>query len=682
MSKYRLAIDVGGTFTDVVAVDDDGAVSFAKVQSTPADQSVGVMRGIERMATDLGLTTALLLARTDRIVHGMTVATNALLERKGARVGLLTTEGHRDVLEMREGLKPGRYDLRMPRLEPLVPRHRRLGVCERLRADGTIHTPLDVASLDEAIDELKRLNVESVAVCYMHAYRDGQHEQLTRERIETALPGVYVSLSSEVLPQIKEFQRISTTVVNAYVGPVMKLYLSGLEQRLAQAGYSGALLIMLSHGGVGPVEEAVRIPAGTVLSGPAGGLTGALKVGAQLGAHALIGLDMGGTSTDISMVMNGEAQLSNDRSVANETIALPSLDIITLGAGGGSIGRTEAGLMKVGPQSAGAVPGPACYGAGGTQATVTDASVVLGFLDPAGFDGGNTPLNAEAARQVLDELGDTLSLEAVAAAEGVHRVVNAHMAEGIRLATVRRGVDPRGFALVGFGGAAGLHATQLARSLDINRVIIPRSASVLSAWGMLATDLRFETVRSHIGETAALIPDEIREAFASLEAAGRERMATWFDGTSRTHRVADMRYGEQIHEIPVNVDHIDFADTDLAAQLKAAFERSHDELYTYHLDDQDPVMINARVATVGELPPLADERAPAGSAEAAPLTTRKIYLGGWVNAPVYAFGSLAPGQRLAGPAVIESETTTVLLCVDDVAVTTEQGWLDIAIRGK
>ena len=610
---YVIGIDIGGTFTDLVAVDDEGAVTFVKTASTPEDQSVGVIAGLEMMAERLDLGFADLLAKTGRIVHGMTVATNALLERKGAKVALLTTEGHRDVLEMREGLKPERYNLRLARPEPLVPRHLRLGVRERLRADGGIEVPLDPSSLREALDICKRERVDAVAVCYLHAYRDAGHEHATRDAIAAELPGAYVSLSSDVLPQIKEYERVSTTVVNAYVGPLIRTYLSHLEARLRETGYDGPVLVVLSHGGVAPAEEAIRVAAGTVLSGPAGGLAGARHVARLAGLPDLIPFDMGGTSTDISLVVGGEATLASDRGIATERIALPSLDIITLGAGGGSIARADAGgLLKVGPESAGADPGPAAYGRGGAEVTVTDASVVLGLLDPDNFLGGRTRLDGRASEAALDRLAADLKLDRMQAAEGVHRVVNTHMAEGVRLATVRRGVDPRRFALLGFGGAAGLHVTELARLLGITRVIVPRVASVLSAWGMLATELRTECMRSHIGDTGGLDADAVRALFDALDAESRTRLAGWFDGEIRTARTADMRYGEQIFEIDVRLDDIDFAGTDLLERIKRAFEARHEELYTYSLRDQDPVLINARVAAIGALPAPPSETGPRG----------------------------------------------------------------------
>ena len=623
-----------------------------------------------------------LLAKTGRIVHGMTVATNALLERKGAKVGLLTTEGHRDVLEMREGLKPERYNLRLARPEPLVPRHLRLGVRERLRADGGIEVPLDPGSLSEALEICRRERVDAVAVCYLHAYRDASHEHATRDAISAELPGAYVSLSSDVLPQIKEYERVSTTVVNAYVGPLIRTYLSHLEARLRETGYDGPVLVVLSHGGVAPVEEAIRVAAGTVLSGPAGGLAGARHVAKLAGLPDLIPFDMGGTSTDISLVVGGEATLASDRGIATERIALPSLDIITLGAGGGSIARADAGgLLKVGPESAGADPGPAAYGKGGTDVTVTDASVVLGLLDPENFLGGRTRLDGRAAEAALDRLAADLKLDRMQAAEGVHRVVNTHMAEGVRLATVRRGVDPRRFALLGFGGAAGLHVTELARLLGVTRVIVPRVASVLSAWGMLATELRTECMRSHIGDTGGLDADAVRALFDALDAESRTRLGNWFDGEIRTARTADMRYGEQIFEIDVRLDDIDFAQGDLLERIKRAFEARHEELYTYSLPDQDPVLINARVAAVGALPAPPNEPGPTADSRAQPKSERAVYLNGWVDAAVFSFDALAAGQEIGGPAIVEAETTTVLLRPGDRATVTSQGWLDVAVRG-
>ncbi len=677
---YRIGIDVGGTFTDLVAVDPDGRTTLAKSASTPADPSLGVMDGLDRLAAALTLSCAELLARTERIVHGTTVATNALLERKGAKVGLLTTEGHRDVIEMREGLKDDRYNLRMPPPEPLAPRNLRLGVTERMRADGRVEHKLDKRSLDRAVAALAAAKVDAVAVCYLHAWRDPKHERATAKAVVKALPGAYVSLSSDVYPQIKEFQRVSTTLVNAYVGPVLSRYLARLAGRLAQAGYRGPTLIIQSHGGVAPIAEAVRLAAGAVLSGPAGGVAGSRYAARLLGAGNLISLDMGGTSTDICLIVDGEPSLAADRGVGGHRIALNSLDITTLGAGGGSIARVDAGgILHVGPQSAGAIPGPACYGRGGQEPTVTDANLVLGYLDPGHFLGGRSPLDRAAAERALDALANRLGVDRVAAAEGVHRVVNTSMAEGIRLVTVRRGVDPRRFALLAFGGAAGLHATDLARQLDLGRVIVPRVAAVLSAWGMLATDMRFDVSRTHIGDAARLDGAAVRRLYDEMEAEGRARLATAFDGPVRIQRAADMRYGEQVFEIAVPLDDVDWSLADPLPQIVERFHRRHEALYTYALRDQEAVLVNARVAAIGVLPALPREPSLAGRAAVGASGSRRIRLGGWITVPVHDFDALSPGQKIAGPAIVESAMTTVLLRPGDSATGTPQGWLDVAV---
>jgi N-methylhydantoinase A len=681
---YRLGIDVGGTFTDLVAIDDTGRSTLAKAASTPTDPSAGVIEGLGRLAAGLELDLAALLARTLRIVHGTTVATNALLERRGVKVGLLTTEGHRDVIEMREGLKDDRYNLRLPPPEPLVPRRLRLGVRERIRADGRIETPLDRTSLDAAIAVLRRERVEAVAICYLHAWRDPRHEHLSRDAVRAALPGLYVSLSSEVLPQIKEFERVSTTIVNAYVGPVLEHYLARLEQRLAEAGYRGPILVIQSHGGVAPIAEAGRLAAGAVLSGPAGGVAGSVYAGRLLGSAGqgdLIPFDMGGTSTDISLVVAGRPNLGASRRVGGQAIALGSLDIASIGAGGGSIARVDkGGILHVGPESAGAVPGPACYGGGGVAATVTDANLVLGYLDPARFLGGRRVLDRAAAERAVDFVAALLGIDRLAAAAGIHRVVNTNTVEGVRLVSVRRGVDVRQFVLLAFGGAAGLHATDIARQLGIARVVVPRVAAVLSAWGMLATDLRFEVVRTHIGDTRSLDGAAVKRLFDEIEAQATGRLRAAFDGPARTARSADMRYGEQVFEIAVPLDDVDWAVADPLPQIAARFHARHEALYTYCLPEEAAVLVNARVAVSGILSALPQEPELPAAAPAPPRTARPIWLGGgWMTAPVHDFEGLVPRQTIIGPALVEGTMTTVLLRPGDHAVANPHGWLDIAL---
>src|SRR5579864_4008848 len=677
---YRIGIDVGGTFTDLVAIDSDGAATLAKVPSTPEDPSLGVLDGLAALAAKLSRTRTDLLGETERIVHGTTVATNALLELKGARTGLLTTGGHRDVVEMREGLKDDRYNLRLPPPEQLVPRHLRLGVRERLRADGRVEVSLDLASLEKAIDILKQAQVESVAVCYLHAWRDPAHERVAAQALARALPDAYVSLSSSVLPQIKEFERVSTTIVNAYVGPVLSRYLARLEARLGEAGYGGPTLVIQSHGGVAPIAEAGRLAAGGVLSGPAGGIAGSVHAARLSGQKNLIPFDMGGTSTDICLVVDGEATLVADRKIGGHRIALNSLDIASIGAGGGSIAHVDAGgILHVGPESAGAVPGPACYGQGGTAATVTDANLVLGYLDPERFLGGERRLDKAAAEAAVGRIAGRLGIEPMAAAYGIHRIVNTNMAEGVRLVSVRRGVDPRRFALFAFGGAAGLHATDIARQLGLQRVIVPRIAAVLSAWGMLATDLRFEIGRTHIGDARALDGTAVKRLYEEMEAEGLRRLRASFAGPARTARAADMRYGEQVFEITVPLDEVDWSAPDPLPQIVELFHRRHEALYTYAMRDQESVLVNARIAVSGILEDLPQEPDLSAAPAAAPGGERPIYLEDWVTAPVYRFDALAPAQTIAGPSIIESATTTVLLRPRDAARVTAQGWLDISV---
>ena len=677
---YRIGIDVGGTFTDLVAVDDQGRVVLAKAASTPSDPSLGVMQGLALLAADLDKNLGVLLDETERIVHGTTVATNALLERKGAKVGLLTTEGHRDIIEMREGLKDDRYNLRMPPPPPLVPRALRIGVRERLRFDGTVEIPLSRASLAAGIRKLRQADVDAVAVCYLHAYRDSSHELATSQYVETRLPKAYISLSSEVLPQIKEYERVCTTVVNAYVGPTLSRYLSLLADRLQIAGYRRDVLIMQSHGGVAPLSDAARLAAGAILSGPAGGIAGGCYCSRLLGEENLISFDMGGTSTDIAVLERGEPVLTGDKTVGGLKVALPSLDIHTLGAGGGSIAHADlGGILHVGPESAGADPGPACYGKGGTAPTVTDANLVLGYLDPGNFLGGRRPLDTGPAVAAVEGIASQLGLTVTAAAEGIHRVVNANMAEGIRLLSARRGIDPRRFALLAFGGAAGLHITEVARHLEIPRVVVPRVAAVLSAWGMLATDLRYELVRTHVGEVHKVGSDELQRLFAVMEANGRTRLATAFSGPIGVRRAADMRYGEQIFEITVPLDGVDIDAPDLIEQVIERFHHRHEELYTYSAPDQEVVLVNARLAVVGELPLLPAEPILNVREKSAPRGRRRVYLGTWLDVPVYALDTIQPGDEVAGPAIFESATTTVLVRRGDRVLITPHGWLDIQV---
>jgi N-methylhydantoinase A len=430
-----------------------------------------------------------------------------------------------------------------------------------------------------------------------------------------------------------------------------------------------------------PVKEAARLAAATVLSGPAGGMSGARRCGVLLNIADLVAFDMGGTSTDISLIADGSATLSADGGLAGQRIALRSLDISSIAAGGGSIASVDTGgIFRVGPESAGAMPGPASYGNGGTSATVTDANVVLGYLDPKAFMGGKRPLDVGAAEAAIDKLAAALKITRIEAAAGIFRLVNLKMADGIRLMTVRRGVDPRRFALLSFGGAAGLHAVELARELELTRIIVPTTASVLSAWGMLTSDLRYEVSRTHFETGAHSTAAEVRDIFAHLEAQAIGRMQDWFDGPIAVERSAEMRYGEQIFEIDVPLDGIDLKSKTLIADIEDRFHRRHEELYTYAARDQEVVFVNARVAAIGAVAAGEPEQGGAAShAAPAVCSQRKAYFGKWLDVPVYALDDLRPGQALEGPAIIEAETTTVVINTTDRLTVNGFGWLDISV---
>ncbi|MDE2517064.1 MAG: hydantoinase/oxoprolinase family protein [Rhodospirillales bacterium] len=676
--SYTLGIDVGGTFTDVVLASEDGRIVTAKAASTPADQSDGVLAGIAAAAARIGLSPTALLGAATRIVHGTTVATNALLEGRTAPLAMLTTAGHRDVIEMREGLKPERYHLRMSPPAPLVARHRRIAVAERMGADGRARIPLGEAAIAEALEAIARARAEgvrAVAVCFLHAWANPAHEAATAGALRAHFPDLYVCASAEVLGQIKEFERFSTTIANAAVGPVIGAYLGRLSARLTEAGFAGALFITLSHGGVASAAEAVRLAAATALSGPAGLLT----------------FDMGGTSSDIALLRDGQAELADGRMVGPARIALPALDIVTLGAGGGSVAvRDKSGLLAVGPASAGAQPGPACYGQGGLAATVTDADLVLGLLDPARFLGGARRLDRAAAEAALARLGVALGLRAaasdtalaLAAASGVQRLVDARMADGVRIATVRRGHDPRFYTLLAFGGAAGLHVSAVAAMLGIARVAVPRAASVLSAWGMLNSALRVELVESlpQRPGVGADIP-ALRAAFAAMEQAGRARLPV-ADAPVTLRRAADLRYGEQVFELTVALDGLDFSQPDavLAAALAETFHAAHQARYTYAQPDQEVVLVHARLTVAAALAGTAASPGEAAAIPAAAFAARRCFLdGAWQDVPVFDFAALAAGQAIAGPAIIEQADTTILLRNGDLSRYDGRGWLEIVI---
>ena len=680
---YKIGIDVGGTFTDFVVAEEGGQPRFFKTQTTPDDPSVGVMNGLREAASACGLSLDEFLGDTGLVIHGSTVATNTLVERKGATVGLITTDGFRDLLEMREGLKEDRYNLRMKMVEPLAARYLRAGVPERVRASGTVERPLDEAALVENLEYLVREGAEALAVCFLFSYLNPAHEQRAAEIIRSRFPDLYASLSHEVIPQIKEFDRLSTTVINSYVGPVFSRYLSRLAERFAAYPQLEDVLIMQSNGGVAPIEDSKNMAVRAILSGPAGGVSAAAYIGQLLQEPKIIAFDMGGTSTDISLIENGVPHIANEKFEAGWKIAAPMIDIHTLGAGGGSIARVdEGGILHVGPDSAGADPGPACYGRGGERPTVTDASLALGYLDAGNFLGGRASLDPAAAERALtDDVGTPLGLSGVESAFGVYKVVCTTIAEGIRLMSVSRGVDPREFTIMGFGGASGLHASEVARQLQVEKVYIPASAPVLSAYGMLNTDIKYDYFRSYPVSLDRIDLSELRDILAELGSQGRDKLTS--QGVTadavEIQYSADMRYLDQIYEVTVPVPDPELPDAEFLDQLTSNFHRRYQELYSYAQQDQEVRLITLRVAAVGKLPRIAQLDRTGDGAAASPAGSRRVYLGQWHDAPTYAADSLPAGTDIDGPAVLESEFTTVLVWPGDHATVDAMGGIELRV---
>jgi len=668
-ASFRIGVDVGGTFTDLFLWSEGAGVETHKVLSTPEDPSVGVLQGLTDLAESRGLGLSELAGRTALVVHGTTVTTNAVLTRGGAPTGLLTTEGVRDALEMRRGIRERQYDNRYENVVPLVPRRLRLPVRGRLDFRGEELTPLSTDDVRAAAEACRDAGVDAVAICFMHAYVDPAHERAATDVVREVLPDAYLSVSSAVLPTIRFYDRVSTTVLNAYVGPVLSDYLGSLTSRLAEAGFAGVLLIMQSNGGVARPEATLARPATTLLSGPAAGPRAAVAYTRAHDRDDCILVDMGGTSFDASLVRGGAATVSNEGEIDRLRIALPMLDITTVGAGGGSIGWIdEGGLLRMGPQSAGAQPGPACYGRGGTLPACTDADLVLGYLAPDWFAGGKLRLEPDRAREAIrTRVADPLGLDLEEAAAGMYRVINANMAHGVREVTVKRGLDPREFPLVVAGGAGGLHACPIAGELEIPTLLVPTTASTLCAAGMLACDLQHDFVRSCVGPLAAIDREHLRGLVAEMIAEGGGQLSS--EGAADvTHRVAlDLRYLKQYHEVTVPVSSAALEAGDLG-EIGEPFHAEHDRLYGYELREEGTglELINVRVRSLGATakPPLPEPEAAETDAAAARKGGRRAFVpeaGGFSEVPVYDGHALRPGHAFPGPALVERVDTTVLV---------------------
>jgi N-methylhydantoinase A len=668
----KIGIDVGGTFTDFVVTREGAEPAIFKTLSTPSDPSIAVVDGLADIAASMQppLSLEAFAKSIDTIVHGTTVTTNATLTRTGAKCGLVTTAGVRDALEMRRGIREEQYNNRYTNVKPLVPRYLRAGVRGRLDRDGDEVAPLDLDDVRRAIDSFRAEGVEAVAVCFMNAFANPAHEEAAAALVREALPHAYLSVSTELLPSIRFYERVSTTALNAYVGPKLNHYLDQLVGRLKGIGFGGLLLIMQSNGGVISPQLARSKAALTLLSGPAGGPGAGLFYVRAHGQNKCITTDMGGTSFEASVAVDAP-MVKNDGEIARLKIALPMLDIHTIGAGGGSIGwLDEGGLLRMGPASAGADPGPACYGKGGELPTTTDANVVLGYLDPDFFAGGRMKLDVAAARRAIDtHIAQPMGLSIEEAAAGMYRVACNNMAQGVREVTIRRGFDPREFPLIPAGGAGPMHSCLICSELEIPLQIVPRESSVLCAFGMLMSELRHDFVRTFVSRLdaidwarlALMIDEMAADGAAQLDEeripAARRRCDVKFD----------CRYIKQYHEVSFVVPRA-LVDARDVAGIAAAFHAEHNRLYGYSLEDEGtPVeIINVRVQAIGLTDKPSARREPWAGADAADAlkSRRAVYVperACFEEVPVYDGHRMRHGNRIDGPAVIEQDTTAIFV---------------------
>lgn len=667
IENVSIGIDIGGTFTDVVLRTPD-STHILKVPTTRSDPGHAVLAAMDDIAKRLGIPAHAI----QRFTHGTTIATNAVIERKGARVGLITTEGFRDILEIGRQIRRQMYDLNLKPETPgwLAPGARRVEVRERIDANGQILVPLDDASLAAAIERLKLEKVEAVAISLLFSFLNPVHEQRIRAAVEAAMPGIPVSLSSEVDPVFREYERTVVTAFDAYVKPLVGHYLTGMARNLAAAGIPAPLQVMQSRGGLAGGTVARDRPVRLFLSGPAAGVIGALAVGRAAGHENLVTIDVGGTSSDIALIERGRVLVKPETDIAGYQVRVSMLDVTTLGAGGGSIAWIDSGGgLRVGPQSAGADPGPACYGRGGTEPAVTDASIVLGYLDPAFFVGGALPLDPALSRSAIEErIARPLGLDVDTAALGMHRIANAHMADGIRLVSINRGYDPRDFTLVPLGGAGGLHATALADELGMRRILVPRYPGVLAAAGLLSAPIEHEVSSAFLTPIASASLDDIRAAFAALDARADALMqAEQIEGLGRERlTLADIGYMGQSHYIEVPID---LSAVNAMQRLYIDFETAHERL-NGHKTGAPAKIVNLRVVhraihiDGGRATGTEDRNNPAGTS----LKGRRAVLFPGQSRPIdtaiHDRARLVVGETLTGPAIIEQTDSTTLLPAD------------------
>lgn len=683
----RIGIDVGGTFTDIVLIEDEsGKVHYGKVLTTHHDLAEGVVQGIDKV---LALSGGLQFTERDYLVHGTTIGTNALIERTGARTGLITTDGTRDVLEIARIERPdaGLYDIFVDLPAPLVPRYLRHEVAERIGSDGGVVRALDDESAMEAVKALREQKVESIAVSLLFSFRNPAHEQRVRDICEELFPQASVSLSSEIAPEFREYERTSTTVINAYLQPVVTEYLDNLSERLRDCYGDVGLRIMQANGGSMTPEIARRHAVNLVNSGPAGGALAAATIGRLTGDEKIVSVDMGGTSFDIGLVDGGRPRLTQDSMVEGFPVKVPMLDVHAIGAGGGSLAWLDAGgALNVGPESARSDPGPACYGRGGQRPTVTDANLVLGRLNPDYFLGGEMQLDLDLARRAIQtHVADGLGLSVEEAASGIIRVVNANMVRGISTGSVKRGYDVREFSLLSYGGAGPLHAVELAQEMDMRRVIVPPYPGTFSALGMLVADTRYDYVSTLARAEGEVTPEELEAGLLALEERGRRQLAAQHvaDSDVLIEWSADLRYQGQSYELNTPIPRKTKLTQADVQEVVARFHKLHYQVYAYGSVDETVEFINLRVAAIGKAPQV---RIAAGDGKAGrkatPVGTRKVYFPGpgFCETAIYRREALKAGQRLDGPCLIEEVASTTVIPPDATAEVDQFGDLIIDWR--
>lgn len=687
--RMRLAVDVGGTFTDVVIADDRGlGLMGVKVPTTLENRADGVMDGIRAAAMKAQID----LDDIAEIVHGSTTGTNALIERTGAKVGFLTTAGFRDMLEIGRVQRPmeGLYDFTVDRPPPLVSRHRCIEVIERIDASGQVITPLDTASVVRAAEIFDEQGIEAIAICFLFAHLNPAHEEHAAEILANRLPGLPISVSNRMSPEYREYERASTAVMNAYLTPVMNHYLGTLEKKLADEVSSARLSIIQANGGSTSIGNARRKAVTTVNSGPCGGVVAAAVYGRRHGRDRVVSVDMGGTSFDIGLIEDGKSRITTEGDFQGLPVKIPIIDLHIIGAGGGSIAWIDpGGALNVGPQSAGAVPGPACYGHGGSEPTVTDANLVLGRLNSGNFNAGQMPLDLDAARAAVGTLAEQMDASVEEAALGVIKVVNANMTRGIATVTIQRGIDVRDFSLISFGGAGGVHAVDLARELSMAEAIIPPLPGTFSAVGLLTTEMRHDYVTA-TGSVVATEADTgaLEEFFQAMENEGRAELeAQGFDDEHiRLIRLADLKVAGQTYELLLPLpDQGAVSDAGIAELLKE-FGSLYRERYAFFYEGEPIEIVNLRVSAEGLNPAVNFPESPSGDAapDAARIGERSVYFEGpgWTDTPVFDRSRLLHGMLMSGPAVIEEETSATLIPPKTSAIVAADLGLIIDLRKR